>query len=86
MTCWVYMVRCCDGSLYTGWTGDVEKRVATHNSGMGAKYTRSRLPVALAWTSCCDTKGEALSLEAKIKKLSKDEKEKMCALWSKDVK
>ena len=47
--CFVYMVECRDGSLYTGWTTDVESRVAMHNSGNGAEYTRSRLPVTLVY-------------------------------------
>ena len=47
---YTYIVRCSDGTLYTGWTTDVERRVRTHNSGKGAKYTRSRLPVTLSTT------------------------------------
>ncbi|MDO4859828.1 MAG: GIY-YIG nuclease family protein [Bacillota bacterium] len=67
---YVYIVECCDGSLYTGWTTDVEKRVEAHNSGKGAKYTRSRRPVKLVYTEELPTKEDALSREAAIKKLT----------------
>jgi len=64
----VYLVTCSDGTLYCGTTNDLDKRLATHNAGKGAKYTRSRLPVKLA--TYCDglTKSEALRLEARVKK------------------
>lgn len=74
---YTYMLRCRDGSLYTGWTTDLEKRVAVHNSGKGGKYTRSRLPVELAYYEIFDTKEEAMRREAEIKKLSKAAKEKL---------
>ena len=67
---YVYIVECCDGSLYTGWTTDVDKRVEAHNSGKGAKYTRSRGPVKLVYTEELPTKEDALSREAAIKKLT----------------
>ncbi len=67
---YVYIVECCDGSLYTGWTTDVDKRVEAHNSGKGAKYTRSRRPVELVYTEELPTKEDALSREAAIKKLT----------------
>ncbi|MBR2511740.1 MAG: GIY-YIG nuclease family protein [Firmicutes bacterium] len=67
---YVYIVECCDGSLYTGWTTDVDKRVEAHNSGKGAKYTRSRRPVKLVYTEELPTKEDALSREAAIKKLT----------------
>ena len=59
MTAFTYIVRCADGTLYTGWTDDIEKRLAAHNSGHGAKYTRSRRPVELVYQECFDTKEEA---------------------------
>ena len=71
----VYIVRCEDGSLYTGYTTDVKKRLITHNSGKGAKYTRSRLPVSLVYYKRVDSKSMGLRLEARIKKLTKKEKE-----------
>ena len=69
------MVRCKDGSLYTGWTNDLEKRIKAHNEGKGAKYTRSRGPVELVYTEEYETKQEAMSREVKIKHLTKTEKE-----------
>ena len=71
----VYIVRCEDGSLYTGYTTDVSERLITHNSGKGAKYTRSRLPVSLVYYKRVDSKSMGLRLEARIKKLTKKEKE-----------
>ncbi len=68
------MVRCSDGSLYTGWTTDLEKRIDKHNSGKGAKYTRSRLPVELVYSECFEEKGQAMTAEALIKKLKPDKK------------
>lgn len=72
------MVRCADQTLYTGWTVDVEKRVRTHNRGKGAKYTRSRRPVRLAWYQGFATKQEAMHWEWEIKHRTKAEKEALC--------
>ena len=77
---YTYMVRCGDGSLYTGWTYDLEKRVATHNSGKGAKYTKSRLPVELVYHERFTTKEEAMSREYAIKRLTRSEKLKLIEL------
>ncbi len=74
---YTYVLRCSDGSLYTGWTNNLEKRVLTHNSGNGGKYTRSRLPVELVYYECFETKEEAMKREAAIKRLSKAAKEKL---------
>lgn len=68
---YTYILICGDGSLYTGWTNDLEKRVKAHNEGRGAKYTRSHLPVRLAYFESFETKEEALMREAAIKKLSR---------------
>lgn len=73
----VYILRCADGSLYTGWTNDLKKRVKTHNAGKGAKYTKTRLPVELVYYEEYEEKGEALSRELSIKKLKKTAKEKL---------
>ena len=73
----VYIVECRDGTLYTGWTTDVEARVRTHNSGSGAKYTRSRLPVKLVYFEEAENKSAALRREAAIKKLSREKKLKL---------
>ena len=70
-TAYTYMVECADGSLYTGWTNDLKRRVAAHTAGRGAKYTRARRPVRLVYFECFATKEEALSREAGIKHLSR---------------
>ena len=71
---YTYILRCCDGSLYTGYTDDPIRREMVHNSGKGAKYTRSRLPVQLVYTECFETKGDAMHREAEIKRLTRIEK------------
>ncbi|MEG0179333.1 MAG: GIY-YIG nuclease family protein [Oscillospiraceae bacterium] len=71
---YVYIMQCSDGTLYTGWTTDIEKRLITHNSGKGAKYTRSRLPVKLVYKEQLATKSEALKRELAIKKMTKLQK------------
>ena len=71
---YVYMLKCNDGSLYTGWTTDLEKRVAAHNSGDGAKYTRSRRPVELVYYEEYDDKTAAMKREYAIKQLGRDKK------------
>lgn len=71
---WVYILRCGDGTLYTGITDDVERRVAAHNSGKGAKYTRGRGPVAVVYREACPDKSAALRRELAIKKLRRREK------------
>ena len=73
----VYILECRDGTYYTGWTTDVEARVKTHNSGTGAKYTRSRLPVKLVYFEQVEDRSAALKREAAIKKLSRLKKEKL---------
>ena len=75
MPFFVYMVRCVDGTLYTGWTTDPKKRLARHNAGIGARYTRSRRPVTLAYCEECATQGEAMSRERRIKKMKREAKQ-----------
>ena len=74
---YTYIVRCSDGTLYTGWTTDVERRVRTHNSGKGAKYTRSRLPVTLVYYETYPTRQEAMRREWEIKQLTREEKKRL---------
>ena len=74
MTPCAYILLCSDGTLYTGWTNDIEKRLAAHNAGRGAKYTRGRRPVTLLSSEECAPKSEAVSREAAIKKRSREEK------------
>lgn len=71
---YTYMVRCADDTLYTGWTTDLDRRMAAHNAGTGAKYTRSRRPVTLVYHECFETKEEALRRECAVKKLSRVDK------------
>jgi putative endonuclease len=71
------MIRCRDGSLYTGYTTDIEKRIEAHNEGKGAKYTRSRRPVELVYYEEYPTKEEAMSREWHIKRLTRKKKEEL---------
>jgi len=71
---YVYILRCSDGSLYTGWTTDVTARLEQHRSKTGAKYTRSRLPVKLVYQELLRSKRRAMQREHAIKQLSRDEK------------
>ncbi len=70
----VYMLRCGDGSLYCGWTNDLERRVEEHRGGRASRYTRSRLPVELAWSRQMASRSEAMREEARIKRLSRADK------------
>ena len=70
----VYMLRCGDGTLYTGWTNDLPRRLKTHAAGRGGKYTRSRLPVELVYHECFTDRHEALSREWHLKRLPRAEK------------
>ena len=71
---YVYLLRCSDDTLYCGWTTDLEKRVAAHNSGTGAKYTRSRRPVELVYYEAYESRSEALGREWRIKRMIREEK------------
>ena len=74
---YTYIVECADGSLYCGWTNNLEKRIADHNAGKGAKYTKTRLPVKLVYYEEFDTKEEAMSREWHIKQLTHEQKRKL---------
>ena len=78
---YTYMVKCKDHTYYTGWTTDLNKRMAAHNNGTGAKYTRGRGPVALVYYETFETKEEAMRREWEIKQLSRKEKEKLEAAF-----
>lgn len=84
MTAYVYMLLCADGSLYTGWTNNLAKRLESHQAGKGAKYTRSRLPVALAYYEEYETESDARKRECAIKKLSRQKKEKLLQMPKKE--
>lgn len=74
---YTYILRCADGSYYTGWTNDLERRVRAHSEGRGCKYTRSRTPVELVYFEEFETRSEAMSREAGIKRLTRAQKEAM---------
>ena len=75
MTAYAYIVECADGTLYSGWTNDLEKRIAAHNAGQGAKYTRSRCPVTLRYYEEFEDKSEALRRDCALKKMSRAKKQ-----------
>lgn len=81
-TWWVYILRCGDGTYYTGVTTDVAARLETHRSGNGAKYTRSRGPLELAYTEKCEDKVTAFRREYAIKQLRRSEKASLCEMWN----
>lgn len=79
---WVYLLRCNDGSLYTGWTVDLERRLARHQSGVGSRYTASRLPVELALSMPMRDRTSARREEARIKRLSRSQKLELISTWT----
>lgn len=79
----LYILRCGDGSLYTGIAVDARKRLAVHRSGRGAKYTRGRTPLELVYMEPCPDHSAALRRELEIKSLSRGEKENLIANWGK---
>ena len=81
MAAFVYMLRCKDGSLYTGWTNDLEHRLAMHNSGRGAKYTRGRGPLELVYSEELPDREAALRRECAIKKLRREQKLALLQTW-----
>lgn len=76
---YAYILRCSDGTYYTGWTNNLVKRLESHNAGTGGKYTRARRPVELVYCEVSETKEEAMSREWHIKRLSRKEKEELVA-------
>ena len=80
---YTYIVECSDGSFYTGWTNDLERRMKAHNEGRGAKYTKSRRPVKLAYFETFQTKEEAMSRECQIKQMTRKEKEALVKMLEK---
>ncbi len=86
MAAFVYMLRCKDGSLYTGWTNDLEHRLAMHSSGRGAKYTRGRGPLELVYSEELPDKEAALRRECAIKKLRREQKLALLQTWQARIK
>ena len=80
MPCYCYIVECADGTYYTGWAIDPERRVAVHNKGRGAKYTKVRLPVKLVYIEELPDIKSAMKREIAIKKLTRERKKKLFAL------
>ncbi len=78
---YVYIVRCHDQTLYTGWTNHLEKRIKDHNEGRGAKYTKARRPVKLEYYETFSSKSEAMKREYQIKQLTRKEKEALIKKW-----
>ena len=76
-----YLLRCADGTLYGGYTTDLQKRLAAHNSGKGAKYTRGRGPVEVMYTECFPSRSDASKREAVIKRLSRMDKLELIAQY-----
>ncbi|MGL5087311.1 MAG: GIY-YIG nuclease family protein [Clostridium sp.] len=74
---YVYILKCCDNTLYTGWTNDLDKRFKIHSEGKGAKYTKGRLPVEIVYSEVFDNKSDAMKREYAIKKLTRLEKENL---------
>lgn len=79
MEAYTYMLYCKDGSFYTGWTNNLQKRLAAHNEGKGAKYTRVRLPVKLVYYERYPSKSAAMHREYEIKQLTHGEKMSLCS-------
>ena len=73
----VYLLRCADGSLYCGWTNDMDRRLAAHRAGTASRYTRSRLPVEVAWSQTMGSRSEAMREEARIKRLPRAAKDEL---------
>lgn len=82
---YTYIVRCKDDTLYCGWTNDLERRMATHNAGKGAKYTRSRHPVELVYYETFETKEEAMRREYEIKQLTRKQKVELIIQGQKSI-
>jgi putative endonuclease len=77
MSCYCYILECSDGTFYTGWTTDPERRVAQHNKGIGAKYTSTRRPVKLVYLETHSNRTEAMMRELAIKKMKRVQKSKL---------
>lgn len=86
MKFYAYMLKCSDGTIYSGYTTDLEQRLNVHNRGSGAKYTRARLPVNLVYYEEFESKSEAMKKEAAFKKLSRTQKLKLIQTFDENKK
>ena len=77
--CFCYIVECADGTLYTGWTTDLDRRVSMHNKGLGARYTKMRRPVKLVYVEEQPDRNSAMKRERAIKKMARERKQKLFA-------
>jgi putative endonuclease len=82
MNCYCYIVKCADGTFYTGWTTDPERRLAQHNKGIGAKYTSTRRPVKLVYLEQHSNRTEAMKRELAIKKMKRVQKGKLAEKYA----
>ena len=82
---YTYILECKDGTYYTGWTNNLDKRLRDHNDGKGAKYTKARIPVSLAYHEEFQTKEEAMSREYAIKHMTRTEKSKLISEYRKRI-
>ena len=82
---YAYILECKDGTYYTGWTNNLEKRLKDHNAGKGAKYTKARLPVSLVYHEEFQTKEEAMSREYAIKHMTRTEKSELISEYEKKI-
>jgi len=82
MTCYCYIVKCVDGTFYTGWTTDPERRVTQHNKGIGAKYTSTRRPVKLVYLETHPNRTAAMKRELAIKKMKRLQKSKLVEMYA----
>jgi putative endonuclease len=82
MSCYCYIVKCADGTFYTGWTTDPERRVTQHNKGIGAKYTSVRRPVKLVYLETHPNRTEAMKRELAIKKMKRAQKSKLVETYA----
>lgn len=83
---YVYIVECSDGTFYTGWTNDLDRRIMMHSNGSGAKYTRGRGPVKLIYHEVFDNKNDAMKREYKIKRMTRKEKMKLISQYTNEFK
>ena len=83
VVCYVYILRCRNGMLYTGYTNNIERRLTEHNRGTASKFTRSRLPVTLAYVEKMDNRTLAIKQEIRIKRLPRVKKIELCKLYEK---
>jgi len=86
MPCYCYILECSDGTFYTGWTTDPQRRVSQHNKGVGAKYTSIRRPVKLAYLEAQPDRTAAMKRELAIKKMKREQKKKMIQTQSAELK